>query len=160
MRGILNEEEGRGKSQSKESPRRLRPIRTKSRKMSNYESWQTSVHASDLSMVCISVLLVGTLSLAGPPRPPLKSSTQSLGAVSSQWLDDFMDDDVLREARWSAAAVPADDEQQYEGNDGALTYGEFSAESMHDMIGKAVALCGGDASDLTFVDLGSGAGRR
>ena len=100
-----------------------------------------------------TLLIGGALGLSWHPRlAGLRGG--AVPSMSSRWLDDFMEDEVLRDARWSAAGLPPGVSE-----DGALTYGEFSAERFHDLLGKAVALCGGDASNLTFIDIGSGAGR-
>ena len=100
-----------------------------------------------------TLLIGGALGLSWHPRlAGLRGG--AVPSMSSRWLDDFMEDEVLRDARWSAAGLPPGVSE-----DGALTYGEFSAERFHDLLGKAVALCGGDATNLTFIDIGSGAGR-
>mmetsp|Transcript_62899 Transcript_62899/g.172774 ORF Transcript_62899/g.172774 Transcript_62899/m.172774 type:complete len:469 (-) Transcript_62899:124-1530(-) len=104
--------------------------------------------------------IAALLATAVPHRaPPVQSG--ATGAAAAEWLDAFLGDDILTEARWAAAEADREEDEEIEENEGAsaLTYGEFEVGCFHLLLEHAVGLSGGDSSTITFCDLGSGGGR-
>eukprot|EP00966_Prymnesium_polylepis_P185935 4309796-Prymnesium_polylepis.1 len=70
--------------------------------------------------------IAALLATAVPHRaPPVQSG--ATGAAAAEWLDAFLGDDILTEARWAAAEADREEDEEIEENEGAsaLTYGEF-----------------------------------
>eukprot|EP00966_Prymnesium_polylepis_P050243 1163262-Prymnesium_polylepis.1 len=69
--------------------------------------------------------IAALLATAVPHRaPPVQSG--ATGVAAAEWLDDFLGDDILTEARWAAAEADREEIEENEaGGASALAYGEF-----------------------------------
>lgn len=90
-------------------------------------------------------------------------SSRSTPDRSAAWLDALLGDEGLVAARWDAATAGILEVERSTSAcyDDALTYGEFPAAPFAELVESAVSArrADGDASSLTFCDIGSGGGR-
>ena len=98
------------------------------------------------------------------PSPPLPMSQRwracpvsAIATSRDAWLAPLLADEMLTSVRWEAAEQDLEDVDL--DDDSMLTYGEFDLDGFHSILDVAVVASGKSTSELTFADLGSGAGR-